>query len=149
MFCNKCGTQIPDGQTVCPNCGTDNAQSAGNNGYQPYAQPQQQIIVTAPVQQSNGCATAGFVLSLIGLLLFSFTFIFPILGVILSIVGIVKASKVNGTGRGLAIAGLIIGIIAFIPGILFIMLFTGALHTAAMVFNSSASAMATAAMITL
>ena len=43
MFCQYCGTQVPDGNTNCTNCGaaltagTTNAQSANTN-YQAYNQ---------------------------------------------------------------------------------------------------------------
>ncbi len=126
MFCNNCGSQIPNGQTVCPKCGANCGQPSPSP-YQPQAQ--QQVIVNSSQQQSNGCATAGFVLSLIGFFI-SFTFILQLLGLIFSIVGLAKASKLNGTGRGLAITGLIFAILDFIPGVLLIMVLTGAFAAA-------------------
>ncbi len=123
MFCKNCGTEIPEGETKCPNCGestmnSNNIVQQPQPYYQPYPPtPAQQIVVnSAPTQQSNGCATAGFVLSLIGFLL-GFTLIFSILGLILSIVGLAKAKSVNGTGKGLAIAGLVLSILSLISGI--------------------------------
>lgn len=114
MYCNKCGKEIPEGKTVCTHCG------ASQTVQQPYyPQPQQQIVVTSPVAESNGSATAGFVLSLIGLF-FSIAFILQLLGLILSIVGIVKAGSVHGKGRGMAIAGLVLSLLGFVPGILLI-----------------------------
>lgn len=53
MFCQYCGTQVPDGNTNCTNCGaaltagTTNAQSANTN-YQAYNQAYSQ-----PVNQMN------------------------------------------------------------------------------------------------
>ena len=118
MFCKKCGLQLPEGVVICPKCGENNGENIQNYP--------SQVIVTNQVHQSNGCATGGFVCSLIGGLA---SFIIPfgyilapfliIIGIILSIVGIVKASKVNGTGRGLAIAGLILGIILLISIVIF------------------------------
>lgn len=55
-----------------------------------------------PVQQekqSNGFAIAGFILSLL-----------PLLGLIFSIIGLVRSGKVGGKGRGLSIAGIILSI---------------------------------------
>ena len=49
---------------------------------------------------TNGCAIAGFVL----------TFIIPPLGLILSIIGAAKAKK-HGSGKGLAVAGIVINIL--------------------------------------
>lgn len=34
MFCGQCGTQVPDGQNICPACG--NSLTAANNNYQQY-----------------------------------------------------------------------------------------------------------------
>jgi hypothetical protein len=54
----------------------------------------------APQQQKNGFAVAGFVLSLL-----------PLLGLIFSILGLVRAGKIGGKGKGLAIAGLVLSIV--------------------------------------
>lgn len=37
MFCNNCGSQLPDGSTFCPNCGSTFNDAQANN--QAYAQP--------------------------------------------------------------------------------------------------------------
>ena len=55
----------------------------------------------------NGMAVGGFVCALIGLLIFPL----EIIGLILSIIGLVRANKMNGVGRGLAIAGIVLAII--------------------------------------
>lgn len=71
---------------------------------------------------SNGLGTAGFVLGLLGLVFFWFPFLgifLAILGVILSGVGI-SSGKKTGAGTGLAIAGLVLGLVALIPLILII-----------------------------
>jgi hypothetical protein len=72
--------------------------------------------------QSNGPATASLVLGIVGVV---FGFV-PILGLILGLLGIVfaylgfkRADAANGVGRGLAIAGLVLGIIATAMGIVF------------------------------
>lgn len=112
MFCKNCGKQIPEGQTVCPGCGAQNAQPS-------YSQPQQQIIVNAGNNKTNGMATAGFTLALIGCF-FSIAFILQLLGLIFSIVGLVKSGQLEGKGRGMAIAGLVLSILGFIPAIFLI-----------------------------
>lgn len=68
--------------------------------------------------RANGPAIAGFVLSLVGLFIALFGII-PGVGIALSAVGLSQATKRAAagelrTGRGLALAGLIIGIVAFI-----------------------------------
>lgn len=83
-----------------------------NNNTQPSTQqPQQQIIVNTVDKKSNGMGTAGFVLSLLGLIFCwapVLNFILWILGLILSFVGCFKKPK------GLAIAGLVLSLIGAI-----------------------------------
>ncbi|MFT4187325.1 MAG: DUF4190 domain-containing protein [Aeromicrobium sp.] len=70
-------------------------------------------------QSSNGLATAGFVLSLIGLLL-CWIPIVNFLGILLGVLGVVlagvglAASKKRGAGKGLAIVGVVLGILAVV-----------------------------------
>ena len=82
-----------------------------------YAQPQQ-VFVQAP--PSNGLGIAGFVTGLIGLV-FCWVPWFGVLlagiGVVLSAIGI-SSGKKKGASIGLAIAGLVCGIIALIPAII-------------------------------
>jgi hypothetical protein len=69
--------------------------------------PPQQQYVPQPPQKTNGLAVAGFVCSLIPCV--------SILGLILSAVGLNQISKdPNQGGKGLAIAGLVLGILGSI-----------------------------------
>ncbi|MBI9052209.1 MAG: hypothetical protein JEY96_00235 [Bacteroidales bacterium] len=65
-------------------------------------------------QLKNGMATAGFVLALITVF-FGWIpvlgWIIWLLGLIFSSIGLAKAKKLEGKGKGLAIAGLIISLI--------------------------------------
>src|SRR3954447_15613820 len=83
-------------------------------GYAGYGYPM-------PVQQpSNGLGIAGFVTGLLGLVLCWV----PWLGVLLAIVGValsgvgIAQGKKKGMSIGLAIAGLVCGVIALIPAII-------------------------------
>ena len=73
----------------------------------------------APAKRGNGMATAGLVF---GILTFVFCFLpglcfgFALLGLIFSIIGLVKR---NAPGKGKAIAGLILTVLGFIGGIIF------------------------------
>lgn len=66
--------------------------------------------------KNNGLAIAGFVVSLVSLLI-NFAGIVGLVGTILSAVGLAKCKNLNGKGKGLAIAGLIIGIFSIGYGI--------------------------------
>ena len=86
-----------------------------------------------PQQQGNpGLAIAGFVVGLIGLLLFWFTFVglvVSIIGLILSIIGRRQAVE-RGAPTGLATAGLICSIIGVAAGLIFTILVIAILEEA-------------------
>lgn len=87
-----------------------------------------QVAPPAPFPQpgqakaSNGLATAGFVLGLLGFL-GSFIPVLNIGGIVLGVVGAILAAvglakaKTSGSGKGLALSGLILGLLALIIGI--------------------------------
>ena len=76
-----------------------------------------------PARAGNGLATAGFVLGLLGLLgsfiplLNIGAILLGVVGAVLAAVGLARANQV-GAGKGLAIAGLILGVLAVIISIL-------------------------------
>lgn len=101
MFCSKCGAPL-NGATFCSACGnsvvvTPNVTSA------PTATPTYGTVPQAP--SANPLAIAGFVLSLVGFGYLNW------LGVVFGIIALNQIKKSNGTqsGRGLAIAGIVIG----------------------------------------
>ncbi|MFC5061512.1 hypothetical protein [Actinomycetospora atypica] len=89
-------------------------------------------VPVPPPAPRNGLATGGFVVALIGAVFALIPFIGVIswvlspVGLVLSIVGIVVASK-HGVGRGLAIAGAVLGVI----GLLICMVWVAAIGSAA------------------
>lgn len=100
--------------------------------YQPY-QPQYGPPPPYPQQQpSHGMATGGFVVALVGAVLSLIPFlgivswvISPV-GLVLSIVGLTAATRKNGAGRGLAIAGVILGGLGLLVCMLWAIGFAGA-----------------------
>jgi hypothetical protein len=92
-----------------------------NPGY-PYQQP----YTYAPPPPGNGFAVAGMVLGICALVFCWFPFvnwILALLGIIFSILGLTKAKKVEGRGKGMAIAGLICGILGALMGVMIVLLF--------------------------
>lgn len=103
MFCKNCGSQINDDAVVCPNCGvaTEKMPAAAT------AQP--------AVQKTNGFAIAGLVLAIIGACGGNYGFCVPsILGLVFSIIGMIKCKKEEQGGYGLAIGGLVVSIIGLV-----------------------------------
>ena len=87
MYCRNCGSNLDDRAVVCPHCGVP-------TGVQP---PEQ-------TTESNTIATVGFILS----------FFVAIAGLICSIIGYRNASKLNGNGKGFALAGIIISSVSMV-----------------------------------
>ena len=76
-----------------------------------YPPQQNQYYQPMPPRKTNGLAIAGFVLSLLGCT--------SLIGLILSIIGLSQINKdPNQEGKGLAIAGIVIGALCVIGGIL-------------------------------
>lgn len=101
MFCNNCGLDKKD-YLFCPSCGTGSAPRGGINP----APPQQQVVNYAPPprsarQPTNGLAIASLVVSL--------TCCGGVLGIIFGHIALGQIKRTGEEGRGLALAGLIIG----------------------------------------
>ena len=96
-----------------------NPQPPAPQGYQApapqaYAAPQPYGDAAAPQAPSNGLGVAGFVTGLIGLVLCWvpwFGMLLGLVGIVLSGIGISQGKK-KGASTGLAIAGLVCGILA-------------------------------------
>ncbi|WP_199441718.1 MmpS family transport accessory protein [Umezawaea beigongshangensis] len=93
-----------------------------------YSPPQE----SQPVRQRNGLGTAGFVLGLVGLL-FSFVPIvgvvawpLVVLGLVLSVLGVVRARSGRADNGGLAVAGVVLSAIGLLVCVLWVAAFGSA-----------------------
>ena len=105
MTCPHCNANLEEGATFCLNCGAQ--LEAPQAEAAPEAAP-----AAAPVaakKKVNGLAVAGFVVSLVGLICAGL--ICGILSVVFSAVALKQIPAKNQGGKGLAVAGLVIGII--------------------------------------
>lgn len=99
------------------------------------APPQYGQPAPAPTGGGNGFATAGFVLALLGLLGSWIPFL-NVVGILLAVIGLVLAgiglakSRKTGTGKGLSIAGVVLGVLALLIAVLINVLFVGAVDQA-------------------
>jgi len=98
-----------------------NDQNNGMNNMGYGQQPMNGMNYGQPTK-TNGLAIAGLILSIIG------GFILTLVGLILSCFGLGKAKECN-SGRGVAIAGIVIAIVKFVLIILLILLFKAAIDT--------------------
>lgn len=99
MYCKNCGNQIDDNAVVCIHCGhaTENQQAS-------------QSVQTTNSGESNTIAIVGFV----------FAFLFPLVGLICSIIGLKKSKELGGAQKGLATAGIVVSVIIMIIEIIVI-----------------------------
>jgi type II secretory pathway pseudopilin PulG len=142
MFCFKCGANMPDDSTVCPQCATPvqtaptppppqasvpnpastsawlNVPAPAQNApqYPPQAQPYQRY----QPPQTDGGAVASMVLGIASIVL-CLSFFAGIPAIILGHISLSKIKKSAGRlkGQGMALAGLILGYIS-LPSILII-----------------------------
>jgi type II secretory pathway pseudopilin PulG len=73
------------------------------------------VMATGP--RKNGMATAGMICGIVGILLCWFPFvglIAGLLGIIFGAIGMSRAGRLYGAGRGAAITGLVCGILSFL-----------------------------------
>ena len=98
-FCSKCGAELMDEAVMCPKCGcsSEYVKSSG---------------VKSPANRTNGFAIAGFVCA----------FFIPLLGWVFGGIGISKANKLGGKGKGLSIASLVVATVIFFINLAIILL---------------------------
>lgn len=103
--------------------------------------PQQPMTpAQATAQQSNGMAVASLVLGIVAVVSGIIPFLFvlgPVLGVLAIIFGFIGIGKANqtGVGKGMAIAGLVLGIVGTVLGILWIFAFSAWFGEAERIIN--------------
>jgi hypothetical protein len=126
MYCSKCGKEIEEGSKFCSGCGA--AQEKTDN----QQQPDYWSCEEAPVPYNTMCIV-GIVLSGISLF-FSFSGLAGIAGFILSRMGFRQISETGERGEELAIAGMVIGGITAVYGIVVLLVSMNVLSTIGSLF---------------
>jgi len=117
MLCTQCAQPVPEGATLCPTCGRQTALTQYSVGGLPPLPP----TTSGPVapEKTSGLAIAS--------LIFGLLFLFFPLSIVAIVFGHISLSQIKKSagrlgGKGLAIAGLVLGYlgIAMIPLILII-----------------------------
>jgi Domain of unknown function (DUF4190) len=124
MFCFGCGASMPDGSPVCTQCGAE-----ARNAPQPPVMPQSQVPgwsqpgMAQPYRlepPTDGKAMASMIFGIVGMLCFWGVLGIP--AVILGHLGRASISKSMGRlkGEGMATAGLVMGYLNIVLGILLV-----------------------------
>jgi hypothetical protein len=126
MYCTNCGAQNPDGSSFCQKCGAALGTAAAPT---PVIQP------VAIARKTSGMAVASLVLGILGFM----TGITAVLAIIFGAVALGQIAKDPGLdGKGMAIAGLVMGIVVVV-GWLLVFLFVFALTATAFNVESTAA----------
>ena len=96
-YCTKCGKKVEEKDIFCQYCGKQLVDEVVSDDGE----------VINP-SKNNSLALAGFIVSLCSLFI-SLWGLTAIVGIILSSIGLGQIKKTNENGKGLAIAGIIIG----------------------------------------
>lgn len=135
MFCSNCGQKLDDNAVTCPNCGAETGISPAVGAEKPAKQageprPQQAQQYQPPREsESNGFAIAGLICA----------FFIPILGLIFSCMGLNRSKKMNGEGKGVSIAGIVISVLAIVLIVVVVIIYVAVIVAA---FNAAGQGVA-------
>ena len=117
-YCGNCGNELSSDSKFCTYCGAQINEVVETEVVE--ENETSEVTVKTDETKTNGFAIAGFVLALVSLFINLWGLI-GILAVIFSGIGISCTGPNKEKGRGLAVAGLIIGIISVIWGFITIL----------------------------
>ena len=137
MFCENCGSQIPDGSAICPNCGAAVRVSPTTGEAVPvqpieavpvqpvYQQPvqpvyQQPAYQATPIYQqpaAGGSKALSIVALVLGICGLVFCWV-PVFGLLIAVAGLICGiiSLKNPSGKGMGLTGMILSIIGCVIG---------------------------------
>jgi len=118
MFCPQCGEKNPDDSKFCSKCGEAlTAAAAAPAAPAPAPAPR-----AAAGEKTSGMAIAALVTGIAGFIFFG---ILSILAIIFGAIGIRQTNKDPSLkGRGMAVAGLVLGILGVAGGIIWLIIVT-------------------------
>lgn len=101
-YCAHCGAELLDEAVICPKCGCSTDANSE----------------MVREMNKNVFAIAGFVLSLVAMFINMYA-VPAVIGLVLSIIGLIQINKGGYKNKGLAIAGIVLGAIALVYDIVY------------------------------
>ena len=122
MYCSICGTQLEENVQTCPNCNNlvvkeavtvENVEKTAEENSATIPTPKENVE-----KKFSGKGIAGFVLSLVGILIAAIPC--GVLGLIFSALGFNDTETKKLRGKGLYISGLVVSIVDIVIGIAYL-----------------------------
>lgn len=123
MYCKNCGSELSEGAKFCMSCGAPIEGTQQENNAAAEVSVSTPTVADEAKKKYNGLSIAGFIVSLVSFLGGPFTILFgPIVGIVLSALGLWQIKKSEQQGKGLAITGIILGALAILATIVLVVI---------------------------
>lgn len=116
MFCRTCGNNINDRAVICPHCGCETG-----NPMQSVQPVVQYVPVEQPKKKENTMAIVALIVSLVGA--WAIPLAGSIAGLILGILGFKQSKKMNGEGKGMSIASIVVSAVTLAGYVILILIY--------------------------
>lgn len=111
--CKKCGAQLADDDTYCYFCGSPLEEEVKKE--------EVRFNTTYNYENENYIRGEKNVFAIIG---FIFAFFWPIVGLVLSCIGLSRSKRIDGIGRGMAIGGIIVAILNLVMALVIFLFYS-------------------------
>lgn len=100
-FCTNCGKKLKDNQEFCTSCGKSIKSNDSNKQ-------------NSDIKEYNSFALTGFFLGLLSMFCINAYGVVGLLALIFSILGLINIKKDHTLGKGLAITGIVLGLLGIL-----------------------------------
>ena len=130
MYCRRCGKEIAADAAFCPHCGAKQEDELQTSSVPPYSGQTQYSAggyraVPAELEKPiNNLGIAGMIVGLVSLWLSWVLFLGLVASIVaIAISGVALSRRNSYRMNGFAVAGLVLGIVALLPSILYVVIF--------------------------
>ena len=130
MYCRRCGKEIAADAAFCPHCGAKQEDELQTSSVPPYSGQTQYSAggyraVPAELEKPiNNLGIAGMIVGLVSLWLSWVLFLGLVASIVaIAISGVALSRRNSYRMNGFAVAGLVLGLVALLPSILYVVIF--------------------------